>query len=606
MLRSRAGGRGTECIRKRLFLQREKLRMTACRLRNGGRVRGDHRAAAGERLRNGKTETFVGRRRDQCHRARVERGQLAIVNSRKQANVGGEHQSVRFMPPAAQEKKRIGTLGRCECRKEQWHVLVFFGIADVEKVGPIDLQPRAQCIDGGGQCRRKQRVHSFARDGTGGECAVHCGEIVADECGRDEEVAGGANGMTKNGAVGHAGDDPATIGIAVENQIMDRRDKGNGTAQRDEKVRREVKVCSAGGNMRRKAQLFGERVVPFGGEDGCPSSGGKCVQPWLRALPDEQGVLQGSVQRQEMLHDCPCIAAEPRVLSGKPTVDGNERHAAIIARMTLQEAIIASAVARADAEVLLAALLQVGRTAILAHPERQLTPAQQERWEEWAARRRSGEPVAFITGSREFWGRSFRVSPATLIPRPATEGLIARALSLYKKSVQTQCKTWTMHPLDTGIVAAEFLRRDAMPPLCVDIGTGSGCIAVTLAAEVPSLRVLATDISAEALHVARQNAKHVGVAGRVIVRRGALFNALPTLEEPFFLISNPPYIPDGTPLQRDVAAFEPHTALFAGVEGMDVLEPLVAAALAHPLCTGLLVECREEQAVALSQRYGCD
>ena len=171
------------------------------------------------------------------------------------------------------------------------------------------------------------------------------------------------------------------------------------------------------------------------------------------------------------------------------------------------------------------------------------------------ARRVAGEPLQYVLGAWDFFGREFLLSPDTLIPRPETEGLAER-----------------------GVTA---LRRSPMPrPLALDVGTGSGAIAVTLAAEVPSSRVVATDISTGALRVARGNAARHGVAARVLPVCCDVLSALKCGGRFAVVVSNPPYVPEGEwpllpPAVRD---HEPPGALLAGRDGLSVLRPLVAGA----------------------------
>lgn len=179
------------------------------------------------------------------------------------------------------------------------------------------------------------------------------------------------------------------------------------------------------------------------------------------------------------------------------------------------------------------------------------------------ARRAAREPVAYITGVREFFGRPFRVSPAVLIPRPETEGLVERAL-----------------------VAIDAMGPD---PRVLDIGTGSGAIAVTLAAERPRARVDATDVSAEALAVARDNATRQGVAARVAFRHGAY---LAEATGPWdVIVSNPPYVADGdrATLAPDVAGHEPHLALFSGADGLTCIREIVHLAPTYLASGGWLL-----------------
>jgi release factor glutamine methyltransferase len=167
------------------------------------------------------------------------------------------------------------------------------------------------------------------------------------------------------------------------------------------------------------------------------------------------------------------------------------------------------------------------------------------------SRRAAGEPVAYLTGEREFYGRTFAVTPAVLIPRPETELLVERALAILARRP-----------------------ADAAPADVIDVGTGSGCIAVTLAAERERLRVLATDVSAEALALAASNAARHEVTDRITFIHGSLTAGATAAD---LVVSNPPYIAaaDRDQLMRDVRDFEPATALFAGATGLDVIDRLV-------------------------------
>jgi release factor glutamine methyltransferase len=178
-------------------------------------------------------------------------------------------------------------------------------------------------------------------------------------------------------------------------------------------------------------------------------------------------------------------------------------------------------------------------------------------------RRLAREPIAYITGTREFWGRDFRVTPAVLIPRPETELIIERALELFRP-VSRSC--WL-----------------------ADAGTGSGCLAVTLCCELPHAQVIATDTSAAALRVAAANAATHGVDARVRLVRTSWLDGL---IGPFDgIVSNPPYVPlaDRSSIQRDVVEFEPAAALFAGEDGLDAIRVLLAQSAARLAPGGWLV-----------------
>ena len=209
--------------------------------------------------------------------------------------------------------------------------------------------------------------------------------------------------------------------------------------------------------------------------------------------------------------------------------------------------------ARLDAEVLLACVLNKPRSHLHAWPERVLPPATRTRFEALLQRRAAGEPVAYLTGVREFWSLPLGVTPDTLIPRPETETLVALALG--------KVPTGT-----TGRIA--------------DLGTGSGAIALAIARERPRCQVIATDLSATALAVASRNARQLGVTN-VEFQRGNWCESLPAT--PFDLVvSNPPYIPQDDPhLDQGDVRFEPRRALAAGPQGMDDLRVIARCAHGH-------------------------
>jgi release factor glutamine methyltransferase len=206
---------------------------------------------------------------------------------------------------------------------------------------------------------------------------------------------------------------------------------------------------------------------------------------------------------------------------------------------------------RLDAEVLLMHILGKDRAYLRAWPERVLSPDQAERYRQLIERRAEGRPVAYLTGQREFWSRLFTVRPGVLIPRPETELLIELALAAL--------------PADR---AADLL----------DLGTGSGIVAVTLAAERPRATVTATDLSPDALAVARENAARHGLTN-IRFAQGDWFAALPENERFDLIASNPPYIAERDPhLSLGDVRFEPTLALASGPEGLDALAAIATGA----------------------------
>ena len=204
---------------------------------------------------------------------------------------------------------------------------------------------------------------------------------------------------------------------------------------------------------------------------------------------------------------------------------------------------------RRDAEVLLAHVLRCDQAALLTHPERLLSPAESDQLESFLKRRLASEPMQYITGSQEFFGLLFEVTPAVLIPRPETEHLVEAALE---------------H------IGGEAVR-------IVDVGTGSGAIAVSLAHARPQSHVTAVDLSAAALEVARRNAQRHGVLDRVTFLQSNLLAALDGADFDV-VVSNPPYIAEGEVLEPQVSDYEPHPALYAGPTGLEVYERLIPEA----------------------------
>jgi release factor glutamine methyltransferase len=210
-----------------------------------------------------------------------------------------------------------------------------------------------------------------------------------------------------------------------------------------------------------------------------------------------------------------------------------------------------------EAALLLAHLLGSSEVQVLAFGEREVSLEQEAGFRSLLARRLAGEPVAYLFGEREFYGRSFRVDSRVLIPRPETEHLVEEALAL--------------RPPAAAGAGTRVL----------DIGTGSGCLAVTLALELPAARVVATDLSAGALAVAAGNARRLGAADRVAFVACDLAAAL-DLARFDLVVSNPPYIDptDAPALSVEVYGFEPHLALFSPGTGDSTLGRLFAACAA--------------------------
>lgn len=258
--------------------------------------------------------------------------------------------------------------------------------------------------------------------------------------------------------------------------------------------------------------------------------------------------------------------------------------------MTVRDALEGGGIAHADAEVLLAAILGKDRAWLLAHPEQEIPKEIAERFGAWADRRKRQEPVAYIIGNKEFYGRNFAVDSRVLIPRPSTEGFVTLALDFLRSGKDE------VRDIDCGIIAMTLGKEGVSECTTVaDIGTGSGCIAVTLACERPDLHIIATDIRDDILALAGKNAAHHGAGDRIEFRRGDGIDPVRDLKEPFIIVSNPPYIPEGRKLMKDVVDYEPHEALFAGKDGLAVLLPLVRAAKEHPRCRGIVLECGQEQ-----------
>src|SRR5882724_11607032 len=212
---------------------------------------------------------------------------------------------------------------------------------------------------------------------------------------------------------------------------------------------------------------------------------------------------------------------------------------------------------RLTAETLLMFALGCDRSHLFAHPERVLTEDEASQFDAALAQRVRGVPTQYITGHQEFWGMDLLVSPAVLIPRPETEHVVETVLELLKE-----------HPFD----------RPGKLKL-LDVGAGSGCIALALASELPHAEIHACDISEEALEMARTNAARLALSEKVLFQKSDLL-AVYAGEEFDFIISNPPYVgeADADKVQKQVREFEPKIAVFSGHEGMDIYRRLIPQA----------------------------
>jgi release factor glutamine methyltransferase len=233
---------------------------------------------------------------------------------------------------------------------------------------------------------------------------------------------------------------------------------------------------------------------------------------------------------------------------------------------------------RLDAELLLAQVLKMPRARLIARHEAAVSEDAEQTYGRLLQRRASGEPVAYLLGKREFWSLDLKVTPAVLVPRPETEILVERALAL----------------MDTH-----------SPGHVLDLGTGSGAIALALARERPSWRITAVDVSKDALAVASDNG-HTLNCRKVDWRLGSWFDAVPGMRFEV-IISNPPYVAAADPALAHLNA-EPALALSSGPTGLEALEVIIARASGYLSASGaLLLEHGRDQGAAvvkLLQRHG--
>jgi release factor glutamine methyltransferase len=259
-------------------------------------------------------------------------------------------------------------------------------------------------------------------------------------------------------------------------------------------------------------------------------------------------------------------------LTANPSVAAaaNEVRAALRAAIArLEESKVPSA--PLAAELLLMHVLQRDRAWLYAHPEFELSPKDAADYAQLVERRSEGVPTQYLTGRQEFWGLEFEVGPGVLIPRPETE-------------------------LTIEVTLERLGARRAEPLRIADVGTGSGCIAIALARELPGAEIVATDISAAALGYAHRNAAHHGVSNRIQFLEAELLKV--AIEAPYraesrfdLIISNPPYVGrnDAGSLPREVREHEPAEALFAGDDGLEIYPALIEQAARKLAPNGILV-----------------
>ena len=244
--------------------------------------------------------------------------------------------------------------------------------------------------------------------------------------------------------------------------------------------------------------------------------------------------------------------------------------------LTLRAHLAASPLPRLEAQLLWQQVLGVSRAWLIAHDTDGLDPAQVAAYQALESRRLAGEPMAYILGRREFYGREFQVSPAVLIPRPDTEWLV-----------------------ECGLQAIRAVRA----PRILDLGTGSGIVAVTLALERPDAQVLATDCSAEALAMAQKNAATLGA--KLLFSHGSWYDTELGSARFDLIVSNPPYIDaQDAHLGQGDLRFEPSGALTDGADGLQALRTIVQGAPDHLVPGGTLcVEHGWDQAVAVRSLF---
>ena len=231
-----------------------------------------------------------------------------------------------------------------------------------------------------------------------------------------------------------------------------------------------------------------------------------------------------------------------------------------------------------NAELLLMFTLSCDRAYLYAHPERELSGDETTRYDAALGERSRGVPAQYITGHQEFWGMDLIVTPAVLIPRPETEHVIEAVLRIVGVRPQDSASQFTgsgvphLNPESQGLNTAIRI---------VDVGTGSGCIALALAKDLPNAEIHGTDVSAAALEVARANAARHQLERRIHFHQVNLLEGLASGFD--IVVSNPPYVGESEmdQVQLEVKKFEPRSAVFAGPTGVEVIEHLIPQAHSH-------------------------
>lgn len=244
---------------------------------------------------------------------------------------------------------------------------------------------------------------------------------------------------------------------------------------------------------------------------------------------------------------------------------------------------------RLDSEVLLAHLLKLDRVGLYLNFDRPMSKEELSSYREMIRRRGAREPMQYITGHQEFWSLDFKVTPDVLIPRPDTEILVEEALKAVRRET------------------LDVRSQNHAPITILDLCTGSGCIAISLAKELKEAVVHAVDASEAALKIAKENAAKNGVEDRVLFMHGDLYEALPShvslLTSYDLIVSNPPYVKnvDIPHIQPEVRDYEPRMALDGGPEGLDFYKRIISGASDHLIpCGWLLMEVGEGQAEAVA------